>query len=33
MGTNTETLVGGKRIGISGSLLMNWYFIAAKRTI
>lgn len=33
MGTYTETLVDGKRIQISGPLLMNWYFIAAKRTI
>lgn len=29
MGTYTETLQTGRRIQISGPLLMNWYFIAA----
>jgi hypothetical protein len=31
MKTYTERLLNGKRIQISGPLLMNWYFIAAKK--
>lgn len=31
MGTYTEKLKNGKRIQISGPLLMNWYFIYAER--
>lgn len=31
MGTYTETLANGKRIQLSGPLLMNWYFIVASR--
>ena len=31
MGTYTERLANGKRIQLSGPLLMNWYFILAKR--
>ncbi len=31
MGTYTERLANGKRIQISGPLLMNWYFILARK--
>ncbi len=31
MGTYTEKLESGRRIQISGPLLMNWYFVMAKR--
>lgn len=31
MGTHTEKLQNGKRIQISGPLLMSWYFILARR--
>lgn len=31
MGTYTETLANGKRLQVSGPLLMSWYFIMAKR--
>lgn len=31
MGTYTEKLANGKRIQISGPLLMNWYFILARK--
>lgn len=32
MGTYTERLHGGRRIQISGPLLMNWYFVFAQRS-
>src|SRR3989338_8826 len=32
LGTYTEKLANGKRIQISGPLLMSWYFILAKRS-
>lgn len=31
LGTYTETLKNGRRLQISGPLLMNWYFILARR--
>ena len=31
MGTYTEKLNDGKRLQVSGPLLMNWYFVIAKR--
>jgi hypothetical protein len=31
MGTYTKTLPNGKRLQISGPLLMNWYFIYAAK--
>ena len=31
MQTYTETLQNGKRLQISGPLLMNWYFIYAEK--
>jgi len=31
MGIYTETLANGRRLQISGPVLMNWYFIMAKR--
>lgn len=31
MGTYTETLINGRRLQLSGPLLMNWYFIIAIR--
>lgn len=33
MGTYTETLKNGKRLQISGPLLMNWYFILARKDL